>query len=346
MTTATWASVNTYFIQLEERTGLVAPPELADQLGVRLIDGSFAGAKLPKTNPSFVLGSPEISPLAMAAAYAAFAAKGKFCPPHPVTKIIDNTGRPLEIKPPECTQPLDSNVAATLTGILRGVIDGVGGHRTGAGASIGRPAAGKTRTTNDSTAAWFVGYTPELSTAVWVGKPTPSPMVRVTIAGRFYRQVYGGGIPAAIWKQLMAQSLAGRPVQDFPPITKPIGEAPETEGQVVPDVRAMTVSQAAATLQEAGFGFGVGSVVDDPQIAAGYVVGTSPGAGSRAAPGSTVIIRTSSGRAPAPAPAPPPAQSPTPRPKPTKPAPQPTASPTQSPTPAPTPTKDPPGGSP
>ena len=66
---------------------------------------------------------------------------------------------------------------------------------TAGGFGIGRPAAGKTGTTNDSKAAWFVGYTPQLSTAVWVGKSTPTPMRSVVINGRYYRQVYGGEHP-------------------------------------------------------------------------------------------------------------------------------------------------------
>jgi membrane peptidoglycan carboxypeptidase len=342
MVSATWASVNTYFIQLEERTGLVTPPELAEQLGVRQIDGTFSGGKLPKI-PSFVLGSPEVSPLAMAAAYAAFAAKGKYCEPHPVTKIVDSNGRPLDLDAPNCSQPLEANVANTLTGMLRGVIDGRGGHRTGAGASIGRPAAGKTGTTNDSEAAWFVGYTPELSTAVWVGKSTPTPMVGVTINGRYYRQVYGGGIPASIWRQLMSEALRGQPVQNFPPITKAIGEG--LEGTLVPDVRAMSVGQASAILQDAGFGVGVGPVVDDASISAGLVVGTSPAGGSKAPAGSTIVIRTSSGRGPTPTP-PPVTARPTPRPTPKPTKTRPTTSPTPSPTVSPTPSataSDPPG---
>jgi membrane peptidoglycan carboxypeptidase len=336
MITATWDSVNTYFLQLEERTGLVTPPGLAEALGVREIDGTFAGKSLPRTNPSFVLGTPSVSPLAMAGAYAAFAAHGLFCPPRPVLSITDSRGRDVPVKADPCTQALESSVADDVTSILRGVIDGPNRNRTGAGASIGRPAAGKTGTTNSSTAAWFIGYTPQLATAVWVGKATPTPMVRVTINGAYYPQVFGGTIPAAIWKALMGAALNGVPVEPF---TGASLAASKGQQQVVPDVTGQPVDVASETLRQAGFGVTVGSPVNGAPVPAGAVARTSPSGGTPAPAGSTVTIRPSNGLAPvvvppttAPTAAPTagPPQGPPP-PPPTKPAkgpkPKPTASP-------------------
>ena len=238
---ATWESVNTYFIQLEEKTGLDGPPALAEALGVRQVDKTFSGGRLDHF-PSFVLGSPTISPLAMAGAYAAFAAHGQFCTPRPVVEILDAAGKPLALPEQPCSQAMEPEVADTVTGILRGVVEGTG-NVTGRGAAIGRPVAGKTGTTNDSRAAWFVGFTPQLSTAVWVGKSTPTAMVGVTINGRYYRQVYGGTLPASIWRQTMQGALEGVPVEDlaaFVPVTRraapqPVAPAPVPDTTVAPE---------------------------------------------------------------------------------------------------------------
>ena len=335
MVRATWESVNTYFIQLEERTGLITPPGLAEALGVRQIDGSFDGKSLPRTNPSFVLGTSEVSPLAMAGAYAAFAAHGLFCPPHPVTSITDALGRPIEVKNEPCRQALESQVANGVTAILRGVIDGPAPKRTGAGASIGRPAAGKTGTTDDSTAAWFVGYTPQLATAVWVGKATPKSMRGVTINGRFYKQVFGGTIPAAIWKELMLAALDGVPAEDF------VGaDLKLSHGQTVPvpDVTGLPVALASDQLRAAGFGVAVSAPINAAPIPSGSVARTSPGAGGQAPAGSTIIIFPSNGLAPVAVPTT--TATPTAPPK-GKPTPSPTAngSPSASPKPSPTASK-------
>ncbi len=295
MIAATWASVNTYFIQLEERTGLITPPGLAEALGVRELDGTFVGKSLPRTNPSFVLGTPTVSPLAMSAAYAAFAQHGLFCPPRPVVSITDAKGQDVPLKTEPCSQALEPAVADTVTSILRGVIDGPMAHRTGAGASIGRPAAGKTGTTDDSTAAWFIGYTPQLSTAVWLGKPTPTAMRDVTINGSYYRQVYGGSIPASIWQALMSAALA-----DFPPANFVGSDLATSNGQnvAVPDVKGQPVQTASDLLRQAGFAVALGPAVNGGPIPAGHVASTTPAVGTAAPAGSTVTLSPSNGLAP------------------------------------------------
>jgi membrane peptidoglycan carboxypeptidase len=328
MVKATWDSVNTYFIQLEERTGLITPPGLAEALGVRQVDGTFSGDHLSKV-PSFVLGTPEVSPLAMAGAYAAFASNGLFCPPRPVVEVLDSRGKAIELKQEPCTQALEPDVASTVTAILRGVIDGPAPHRTGAGASIGRPAAGKTGTTNDSTAAWFIGYTPQLATAVWVGKPTPTSMRQVTINGRYYRQVFGGTIPASIWKQLMLGALEGVPSVNF---TNADLRPSKTDLVPLPDVSRLPIGLATDQLRAAGFGVTVGPAVNAGPIPAGSVASTTPVAGTKVPAGSEVILIPSNGVAPVPS------ASPTKTPRPiAHPTPNPTPSPTPSPSPSPSP---------
>jgi len=102
----------------------------------------------------------------MASAYGVFANHGLRAEPTPVLKVLDAKGRAIEDNThPVTTKVLDPGVADTVTDILRGVIQ----YGTGVAANIGRPAAGKTGTTSDFTNAWFAGYTPTLSTAVWMG---------------------------------------------------------------------------------------------------------------------------------------------------------------------------------
>lgn len=306
MVSATWDSVNTYFIQLEERTGLVTPPGLADALGVRSL-ANGTPELLPKTYASFVLGSPQVSPLAMAAAYAAFAQHGMYCPPRPVISIVDAKDQPIVLKNDPCMQVLEPAVADTVTSILRGVIDGPEPNRTGASASIGRPAAGKTGTTNDSTAAWFVGYTPQLSTAVWVGKSTPAAMTKVVINGTYYPQVYGGTIPAAIWRSTMNGALAGVPVEHFAGADLAVSLG---KNETVPNVLGQSVAAASDILRQAGFAVAVGGGVAAGPIPAGAVGATFPAPGATAPTGTTVTIGPSTGVAPVVTPLPSPSVTP------------------------------------
>jgi membrane peptidoglycan carboxypeptidase len=227
MVSGTHASVNTYYVQLAERTGLEAPPALAESMGLRQFQDGAPTAPLLRGG-SFVLGTNEVSPLAMSAAYATFAARGLHCPPRAVTEVLDAGGTPLPLPEQPCAQVLDPAVADTVSSVLRGVVDGPLPSRTGAAASIGRPAAGKTGSTNGSKAAWFVGYVPKLATAVWVGTPQPTELRNITIGGRYFAQVYGGTLPAPLWSDATGAAVAALPVVDLPPLAlaAPVAPAP------------------------------------------------------------------------------------------------------------------------
>ena len=315
--TGTHDSVNTFYIQLEELTGVEGPATLAESMGLRQFENGTPSAPLLRGG-SFVLGSNEISPLDLAGAYAAFAAHGLYCPPRPVTEILDSANRPIEVKTPACSQVLEPGVADTVTDVLTGVIDGNTRGRTGRQASIGRPAAGKTGTTNGSKAAWFVGYTPQLATSVWVGDPGEpgrdvKEMRQVTINGRYYRQVYGGTIPAKIWRDTMRQALDGVPVEEFAGADEEVVDGSEVS---VPDVRGVPYEVARQTLIDAGLVVRDGGRVRGAPIPRGDVAYTSPKAGRTVPSGSTVTIFTSDGREryvppPEPPPAPAPAEQPT-----------------------------------
>jgi membrane peptidoglycan carboxypeptidase len=209
---ATWLSVNTCFVQLEAKTGAVGPARLAGAMGVHAFPDKPLGAYA-----SFFLGTNAVSPLDMAGAYATFADEGTYCTPHGIQKIVSGNDV-LENAKPSCRRVLSQDVADTVTSVLRGVIDGPDPFRTGARASIGRPAAGKTGTTNDEATAWFCGYTPQLATVVWVGDPRgpTHPLHGINADGQYWPVVFGGDLPAIIWNKTMRGALAGVPARDFP----------------------------------------------------------------------------------------------------------------------------------
>ncbi|OWY59799.1 hypothetical protein B7486_72630 [cyanobacterium TDX16] len=136
---------------------------------------------------------------------------------------------------PPAERVLDANIADTVTNVLQGVItDG-----TGTSADIGRPAAGKTGTAQAYRAAWFVGYTPQLSTAVWLGySDAPRPLYGINGVAR----VTGGSIPAQAWARFMRAAMEPLPVVGFPvpgPLPPPIWaiptqQQPETPASTVP----------------------------------------------------------------------------------------------------------------
>lgn len=214
MAQATAYSTNTYFMAIEERTGICRPVDIAESLGVTLGNGD----PLLRV-PSFTLGSMEVSPLAVANAYATFAAHGRYCEPVSILEIRDRDGARLPAPTGNCTQILDRSVADGVAEMLIGVVDGPLSGRTGAAMSLGdRPSAGKTGTTNESAAVWYAGFTPQLAAAVWVGDPRGGfafPLKDVTINGNYYSQVFGGTLPGPIFRESMLAALADKPIATF-----------------------------------------------------------------------------------------------------------------------------------
>ena len=156
---------------------------------------------------SLPLGSVGLSPLEMAGAYATFANNGWHSDATTMVRVTDSRGNILldNTKPPKLV--LDQWSVASLTGIMQGVINGGTGKR----AYIGRPAAGKTGTTDNEKDVWFVGYTPQLATAVWVGKDNYQSLGR---------GVTGGGLAAPIWRRFMRGALKNEKVRYFPGTSK------------------------------------------------------------------------------------------------------------------------------
>jgi membrane peptidoglycan carboxypeptidase len=107
-------------------------------------------------------------------------------------------------------QSIDVEVADSTTAVLAGVVSGPLGGRTGRAMYFGRPAAGKTGTTDNSAAVWFVGYTPDMAASVWVGDPRGGqthPMKNIRINGQYYGQVFGSTMPGPIWREALRGAL-------------------------------------------------------------------------------------------------------------------------------------------
>jgi penicillin-binding protein 1A len=181
--------------------------KLADRIGLdRIIDYAHRmGVTSPlEANLSLALGSSVVTVLDQASGYSTLANQGLHVDPTPFRLVKDSLGTIiLDNRFPASTDVVSAGTAYIMTSMLEDVI----AHGTGyPNAVIGRPAAGKTGTTSSFRDAWFVGYTPDLVTAVWLGNDNYSPM----------NESYGGNIPARIWAKFMKAALAGTAPHDFP----------------------------------------------------------------------------------------------------------------------------------
>ncbi len=286
---ATRNSVNSGYIRMASELDLCGIFDTAASLGVHKADGNPVDVV-----PSNVLGSTEIAPLTMAAAFAAFAANGVFCEPIAITSVVDTNGAQLPVPQANCRQALSPEIAAAMNFALSGVWNGTASD---VAPPPGRPSAGKTGTTSHNEYTWFVGYTPQLSGAVWVGFPDAMrPVQNMTINGRWVRNAYGSTIAAPTWSRFMTRALAGAPAVPFA-----TARSAQIEGvQVrVPEVSGRTEAEAQAALANVGF-----QARTDPNpvfsgAPAGTVAGTNPAGGGSATRGSVVTILMSAGPDPA-----------------------------------------------
>ncbi|HVU60254.1 MAG TPA: transglycosylase domain-containing protein [Mycobacteriales bacterium] len=324
----TWFSVNTFFAQLEQRTGLCEPIKLAEQMGMQPSNGG----PIPQV-PSFVLGSAAgFTPLDEANAYATMAAHGEYCSPIAITSIVDRDGHHYDVPQSHCRQVVDSGIANTVTSILEGVLTVPGATGT-EDALSGRPAAAKTGTVDDYDGSWFAGYTPQLSAAVWAGIPS-SPnksLGGLTIGGVYYGEVFGATLAGRIWQSTLNAALAGVPPAQFSGSQTYTVTAPK---QTVPNVVGLSITAAQSTLIQDGYVPKLVRVLVDSTEPEDDVARTDPPAGSVLPAGSTVTVYISDGISPAPG-----QSAPTPTNQPT--APTITISPSAPPTPTITPTPTP-----
>jgi penicillin-binding protein 1A len=154
---------------------------------------------------SLPLGSVDVTPLEMATAYATFASNGWYSDPTLIVQVTDSSGNSLLDNRPKPRLVLDPWAAAATNEVLQGVVN----HGTATSAQIGRPAAGKTGTTSSERDIWFVGYVPQLSTAIWIGNDDYTQMGRGST---------GGTLVAPIWRTYMSQAVQNLPVESFRPM--------------------------------------------------------------------------------------------------------------------------------
>ena len=205
--TATARSLNTAYVDLALDVGL----EQVRRTGLAL--GLPADAYPPQAGASVALGVAEASATDLAGIYAGLAGQGLHADPHLVDRVLRADGT-VVYTAPEPVRVLDEDVVADVTSALQGVV--TDGTASGARLAGGRPAAGKTGTSQDNVSAWFAGYTPQLATATGLFSLGDRVPLR-GVAGVGGQGVTGGSVPAELWKTFMDRALEGQEVLPFPP---------------------------------------------------------------------------------------------------------------------------------
>ncbi len=285
---ATYRSINTAYAALSLAVGPENVLDMARRMGITSPDVTAV--------PSIVLGTGAISPLEMASSYSNFATNGMYASPYLISRIVNSRGEVLYQKQVERTQVATPEVFAAARGPLLVVPTSQG---TAPRADIGIAAnGGKTGTHQNYTDAFYVGFTPEFSTAVWTGYPTAQvSLENVTINGQFYRRVFGGSVPAPIWGEFMRVMTEGREIGEFPEVDPALLEQFNIVPVVtVPSVIGLTREAAFALVRSRGlFPWEVSIPSLEP---AGIVTGQSMFPGAEVAAGSTLYMNVSTGQFP------------------------------------------------
>jgi membrane peptidoglycan carboxypeptidase len=261
---ATTDSVNVVFAQLIQDVGAENVVTMSHKMGIT--------TDIPAVD-ALATGSVDVTPLEMASGYQTLANGGVHCPPFSVEKIVGDNG-PIYEHGDDCAPAIKPAIAHQISAMLQNVVR----EGTGTAANLGTwPVAGKTGTANGNTNVWFMGYTRQVVTAVWVGSPgNPYSM----------GDVFGGTLAAPIWRSYMARVMQGMPAESFPaPPAPPTGP--------VPNVVGLNKPGAVKKLAEAGFQAKV-KVVDSAEPK-GVVVAQNPGGGTVTALGSLIMIEVSNG---------------------------------------------------
>ncbi|WP_353809044.1 transglycosylase domain-containing protein [Agromyces sp. SYSU T00194] len=277
-------SVNTSFVAMAQQLDLCGIKETAQAFGIHRADGNAL-----QMNPSDVLGTQEIAPITMAAAYAGIANNGLTCAPNPIHLVRDSAGDDVYVPEPDCTQSVTEDVAAAMQYAMQQTFAG-GGTAVASNTYSGVPHIGKTGTTDDSKDTWMNGASTKVATAVWVGHVTAPPGRQVAL-----RNIYWDSGPAAtarhrMWKDIMTVADAKYGGDAFPEAN------PEYFKQVlvdIPDVIGLSPEAAQTALEEAGFVYQEGSEEDSSQPK-GTVSSISPE--GQAGRGTVITVNTSNGK--------------------------------------------------
>ena len=270
-------SSNSYFSHLADRLGPDKIVDAAQRMGIRSdLEGHC----------STVLGSEEVFGLDMASAYGTLANRGVYCAPYAIKTVTDSRGRTLLRNRPRCDQAIDEDIAVRATDMLRGPIENGTASSNG---QIGRPAAGKTGTTNDYGDAWFIGFVPQLSASSWVGHQNATKSLFDSRCGS--GRVTGGCLPTMIWSRFMRAAIKDLPVRQLP-------EPPQIERDRVPSLVGDDISDARRIVDAAGF------VVLTERVSSGHPEGTVvrqvPRPGVQHDEGADIRLFISDGEGPAP----------------------------------------------
>ena len=277
-------SVNVVFAQVSKEVGPERIIDVAHRMGIK--------SELPAVY-SLVLGAGAVSPLEMASAFSNFATNGLHADSYLIERIENTAGELVYSRDVELIQVVDAAVIAAARRPLIKVVEA----GTATRARIGRPQGGKTGTHQNFNEAWFLGFVPEYSTAVWVGYPDfQAPLRNVTINGEFYSRVYGGTVPAPIWAEFMKYMLADTPVTDFPEDPPGVAQYYVTPSTEVPLVVGLMQDEAENDIYDAHLRpnvVEVGSIEEK-----GVVLTQDLEEGSSATHGQALTIEVSSGLPP------------------------------------------------
>jgi len=233
---ATINSINAAYARLISEIGAEKVANIAHKMGIQSELSPYL---------SLTLGTSGVNPLEMASAFGTLATNGKHFPTAAITKVVDSNDQVIFEANPVGEQVLGPDVAYATTEILQKVVS----QGTATNARIGRPQAGKTGTTQDYRDAWFVGYTPDIVAAVWMGYSSEKPMTNV-----HGRVQFGGTFPAMIWHDFMIEALKDVPETPFKKVKAPwytwleAWDLPE-----IPNVIGLPLDEAITILQEEGY---------------------------------------------------------------------------------------------
>jgi membrane peptidoglycan carboxypeptidase len=284
--TATARSVNGAFISMAQQLDLCDIKKVAESLGVHTAsqfkhaDGSISNE--PATNPSSVLGTNNVSPLTMAAAYAGIGDHGLFCEPTAIDKLVGPTGKTIAGQPRVCNQAVPKAIADAARFALEGPLSTAG---TGGASNPhdGTAVFGKTGTTNDSLQTWTVGGSSKIATAVWVGNYRGKvPTRAITISG-----MQAAVLRHALWSNIMRsidKVYPGKATFAAPDPTLMAGN-----GKQLQNVVGDTIEEATSVLEALGFKVAVAAAIPS-SYPAGSVAKMNPAAGAILSPNYEITL--------------------------------------------------------
>lgn len=288
---ATYGSVNAVYAQVSQAVGPENIVEVAKRMG---IDESALEPVY-----SLVLGTSAVTTVEMANAYSNFATNGVHANDYIISEIVDSEGNTIYIHDIETEQVSDPAIFAAARRALSVVPISGTAPRANLQPLLGYavPQGGKTGTHQSYLDAWYVGFTPEFSTAVWVGYEAKQvPLEDVVINGQHYNRVFGGSVPAPIWAEFMAYVHQDLPVTEFPAEPDNIQEYLVPPPTQVPSVVGLEQDEAEEKLREARLNVTIQDIASLEPV--GVVVNQSIDPGATVSQGSFVTIWVSTGETP------------------------------------------------